>query len=270
MPSAYLLVSHGSRDLRPQVAMERLASLLSQSQGQIDTKLQAFVATRAGMQGSRGNKEDNLEIQNSKFELPRLVGAACLELSPVPLHKQITEFGDRAVECGYSRLQIVPLFLLPGVHVMEDIPAQVALAQQTLGQKLKLELRSHLGTHPGLIDLLANQLATTPSEAWILLAHGSRRAGAKQPVEAIAKQLGALSAYWSVAPSLQSRLQKLVSAGHQQIGIMPYFLFAGGITDAIAQAVEQLQAQFPAVNLHLAEPLGASQELADLILDLLD
>jgi sirohydrochlorin ferrochelatase len=250
--------------------MERLASLLSQSQGQIDTKLQAFVATRAGMQGSRGNKEDNLEIQNSKFELPRLVGTACLELSPVSLHKQITEFGDRAVECGYSRLQIVPLFLLPGVHVMEDIPAQVALAQQTLGQKLKLELRSHLGTHPGLIDLLANQLATTPSEAWILLAHGSRRAGAKQPVEAIAKQLGALSAYWSVAPSLQSRLQKLVSAGHQQIGIMPYFLFAGGITDAIAQAVEQLQAQFPAVNLHLAEPLGASQELADLILDLLD
>ena len=65
-------------------------------------------------------------------------------------------------------------------------------------------------------------------------------------------------------------MKELVSAGHQQIGILPYFLFAGGITDAIAQAVKELKAQFPNVLLHLAEPLGASAELADLILDLIE
>lgn len=256
MPSAYLLVSHGSRDSRPQVAMERLSWLLSQSQTRTQTTLQ--VPTIAGFQGSKSEKN----ISNP------LVGTACLELAPVPLHEQIREFGDRALKYGYDRVEIVPLFLLPGVHVMEDIPAEVAIAQKTLG-RLKLELKPHLGTHPGLVNLLAKKQATT-AEAGILLAHGSRRAGAKQPVEAIAEQLGALSAYWAVPPSLASRVQELVTAGHQQIGIIPYFLFAGGITDAIAQSVEQLQEQFPAVEIHLAEPLGASQELGLLILDLVD
>jgi sirohydrochlorin ferrochelatase len=189
-----------------------------------------------------------------------------LELSPLALHQQIAEFGDRALELGCDRLQIVPLFLLPGVHVMEDIPAEVALAQQSLG--LKLEVRPYLGSHPGLIRLLASQLDRL--KAWILLAHGSSRAGAEQPTEAIARQLETLSAYWAVAPSLESRVQELVSRGNVQIGILPYFLFAGGITDAIAQKVKQLQEQFPSIDFHLAQPLGASQELTDLILDLVE
>lgn len=257
MSSAYLLVSHGSRDSRPQVAMERLSWLLSQSQTRTQTTLQ--VPTIAGFQGSKSEKN----ISNP------LVGTACLELAPVPLHEQIREFGDRALKYGYNRIEIVPLFLLPGIHVMEDIPAEVAIAQKTLG-RLKLELKPHLGTHPGLVNLLAKKQATTKAEAGILLAHGSRRAGAKQPVEAIAEQLGVVSAYWAVPPSLASRVQELVTAGHEQIGIIPYFLFAGGITDAIADSVEQLQGQFPAVDIRQAEPLGASQELALLILDLVD
>lgn len=257
MSSAYLLVSHGSRDSRPQVAMKRLSWLLSQFQIRTQTTLQ--VPTIAGFQGSKSEKN---------ISHP-LVGTACLELAPVPLHEQIREFGDRALKYGYNRIEIVPLFLLPGVHVMEDIPAEVAIAQKTLG-RLKLELKPHLGTHPGLIRLLAGKQATTKAKAGILLAHGSRRAGAKQPVEAIAEQLGVVSAYWAVPPNLASRVQELVTAGHEQIGIIPYFLFAGGITDAIAQSVEQLQGQFSAAEIRLAEPLGASQELALLILDLVD
>lgn len=253
MPSAYLLVSHGSRDPRPQVAMEQLSCLLSQ--------LQTVTKTVAGEQRRR------VALENDQLRIT--VGTAYLELSPTPLHEQIIEFADRALVQGYKRIEIVPLFLLSGVHVMEDIPAEVAIAQKTLGQAIKLDITPHLGTHPGLISLLAQQV-NKKAQKWILLAHGSRRAGAKESVEAIALHLGALSAYWAVAPSLESRVQKLVSAGYQEIGIIPYFLFAGGITDAIAQTVDQLQEKFPSVRLHLAQPLGASQELADLILDLVD
>jgi len=57
--------------------------------------------------------------------------------------------------------------------------------------------------------------------------------------------------------------------GYREIAILPYFLFSGGITDAIAQAVEALKLQFPGVSLYLAEPLGVSGELADLIGDLI-
>jgi sirohydrochlorin cobaltochelatase len=263
MSSAYLLVSHGSRDPRPQVALERLAQLLQGSRERELRKLRELRELR----------------ENNCSPLTTLIGTACLELSPMPLHQQIAEFSDRALACGHWQVQLVPLFLLPGVHVMEDIPAEVELGRQALAAKVKLELRPHLGSHAGLVQLLQKQLNRTEAEQTILLAHGSRRAGSRHPVEAIARQLGAVTAYWSVAPSLGERVQELAmvakqtafgSVGRRRIAIVPYFLFAGGITDAIAEVVEQLQSQFPAIELCLTEPLGATQELADVIWDLIE
>jgi sirohydrochlorin cobaltochelatase len=240
--STYLLVSHGSRDPRPQVALENLAQLLS------DNLAHSFPA----------------------------VATATLELGPAPLHEQICSFGERTLSLGLTHLQILPVFLLPGVHVADDIPAEVEIAQKTFGSRLNIEVRPHLGSQvAGLTNLLKTQmqeLAFLPnllSPKWIVLSHGSRRPGGNSTFEEIASQLGAETAYWSVKPSLEARIDSLVRGGHQQIGIVPYFLFNGGITDAIAKNVEQLQQQFPTAELHLANPLGASVELADLIRDLI-
>jgi len=260
MPSAYLLVSHGSRDPRPEVAMEQLVKLISYSPVQISVSNQQ----RSG--NNRFHQLPTVDISSTK---QLLVDKACLELSPLSLVQQIVDFSDRALTQGYNKVQIIPVFLLPGTHVKEDIPNQVAIAQQTLGEKVILDLQPHLGTHPGLVQLLA-KIATKDIETWILLSHGSRRPGAKEPVKAIAKQLNAVDAYWAIAPSLESRVQALANAGYQQIGIVPYFLFAGGITDAIAQSVAQLQMRFSSINLHLTEPIGASAELASLIWDLVE
>ncbi|MFN6461400.1 MAG: sirohydrochlorin chelatase [Nostoc sp. DedVER02] len=238
MSSAYLLVSHGSRDRRPEIAMQQLARLVCQ-----------------------------------KLSSEHLVSIATLEMSPQPLHEQIQEFAKSAFgECkpseNQNRLKIVPLFLLPGVHVMTDIPAEVALAQEAIGQDIMIELQPYLGSHPNLGKLLAKQISAMKAEAWILLAHGSRRPGSKETVEAIAASLSAVDAYWAGTPSLESRVKELVTAGYREIAILPYFLFAGGITDAIAASIEELKLQFSAVNFQLAQPLGASAELAELIWDL--
>ncbi|WP_228056142.1 sirohydrochlorin chelatase [Microcoleus sp. LEGE 07076] len=237
MRSTYLLVSHGSRDPRPQRALENLGQLLSQ-------KLADFPA----------------------------VATATLELGPAPLHAQICSFGERTLSLGLTQLQILPVFLLPGVHVAEDIPAEVETAQKTFGSQLKIELRPHLGCQEaGLTKLLKSQMqevAFLPNlllPKWILLSHGSRRPGGNSTVEKIASKLGVETAYWSVKPSLETQIENLVRGGQQQIGIVPYFLFNGGITDAIAKNVAQLKQQFPAAEINLANPLGASVELADLI-----
>ena len=236
-PSAYLLVSHGSRDPRPQAEVEKLAVLVSQ-------KL------------ARGNRQ---------HEVLPLVSTACLELAPLPLHQQIEAFGLKAQSSGFNRLQILPLFLLPGVHVMEDIPSEVDRAR--LGLNLKIEIRPHLGAHPGLGKLLKTQV-TSDANAKILLSHGSRRPKGNQPVEELATRLGAVAAYWSVSPSLEMRVKELVGAGYRKIAIIPYFLFPGGIGDAIAHAVEVISQELPGVDFSMTAPIGASNELADLILDL--
>lgn len=253
MYSAYLLVSHGSRDPRPQAAVDQLAHLLRQK---LQVKTVSWGAASSGVPSAV-----------SPIILEPLVGTAVLELGFLPLHEQIRQFGERVAAAGYKRLQLLPLFLLPGVHVMEDIPAEVKLAQQALSSNFILEVRPQLGAHPGLAQLMATG-RQIEAETWILLSHGSRRPGGNQPVEAIATGLGAIPAYWSVQPSLQSQLRELVNAGYQDIGILPYFLFHGGITDAIMQAVDQHRRQFPSATLYLSDSIGACAELAELILDL--
>ncbi len=210
----------------------------------------------------------------SNSSLP-LVDIAALEGDVLPLHKQIMQWGQTLqsalVNGGIpelKRLVVLPLFLLPGVHVMEDIPAEVALAQQLLGESVSLEITPHLGSHPGFYRLIAERMSPLPVEAWILLAHGSRRPTANHPIEALAERLGAITAYWSMRPDLESRLQELNDLGLKKIAILPYFLFSGTITDAIAQTVDRLSHQFPTLDLHLVPPLEAHPELADLLVDL--
>ncbi|MBR8836599.1 MAG: sirohydrochlorin chelatase [Stigonema ocellatum SAG 48.90 = DSM 106950] len=257
MVCTYLLVSHGSRDPRPAIAMQQLAELLCK-------RVQSNLV--------EGNYQQKTLIGGTA-SLPRcenLVGTAYLELSPDPLHEQITKFAYSTIAQGCNFIKILPLFLLPGVHVMEDIPSEVVLARQALGQDIMIDLLPYLGSDSALRPLLEKQLASTEAEARILLAHGSRRPLSQQPVEALAASLGAVAAYWAVPPSLESRVLDLVIAGYRKIAIVPYFLFAGGITDAIAHRQQELKLQFPGVSFQLAEPLGASAELADLIWDLVE
>ncbi len=240
---AALLVFHGSRDARPQQAMTQLADWL-----------------RACLDSSGQ---------------PCLVETAMLELGEYSLSQQIQQFGDRARQVGLSHLYIVPLFLLAGTHVMDDIPAEVAAAQQHLGQDCTLTLLPHLGCHPVLPQLLQHQLVAHKSplgqtpERWILLSHGSRRPGGNQSIVDLATQLNAVPAFWAVSPSLPTQVKTLVEAGYQQIGIMPYFLFPGRILDAIAETITELQRdlnqQFPTIQLQLTQPIQATPQLATLL-----
>jgi sirohydrochlorin ferrochelatase len=201
-----------------------------------------------------------------------LVDTAYLELGPLTFAEQITQFGERQklmfTDVDRHCIKILPLFLLSGKHVAEDIPHQVALSQQTLGKAVAVQVCPHLGSHLRLRRVLTEQLSSFAVEAWILLAHGSRRWGANVPIAALAQHLGAIAAYWSTPPSLEDCLQELVQAGFQRIAVLPYFLFEGTITDAIAHRVNALRQEFPAIHLHLAKPLEASAELTDLLIDL--
>jgi len=108
MPRACLLVAHGSRDPQLQSTLGKLAA----SVAEILPASESWVET------------------------------ATLDLGPTPLQEQIVAFGRRAEVFGYRRCQIVPLFLLSGVHVEEDIPAALAIAHQRsrIGVALKSQL----------------------------------------------------------------------------------------------------------------------------------
>ncbi|MEC4893410.1 MAG: sirohydrochlorin chelatase [Oscillatoria sp. PMC 1051.18] len=269
MPSACLLVSHGSRDARPRIAVEQLANLVRQRlENQRPLGISPnWLSSNVG----KCDRQKHKRIRGIASEpICPLVGCAALELTPMPLHESIKQFARRAKAEGNTKVQILPLFLLPGVHVKEDIPSAVKLAQEAIGEQIPIQLQPHLGSNPGLKQLLAKEFQCFSTPTRILLSHGSRRVGANEAIEAIASELKAIAAYWSVSPSLSAQVEALVAAEKQEIAIVPYFLFQGGITEAIATQVKELQLKFPHVQLLLGKPLGASAELADLVVEGVD
>jgi len=267
LTSAYLLVSHGSRDPRPQVALDRLAYLVDQT---LATREMSRVNHRA-VSSPRNLTEGTTTLLCE----PESIGVrtATLECHPLPLHQQIIEAAYLNQASGFSRLKIVPLFLLPGVHVQIDLPAEMAIAQSklgNLGNSIPLELCPYLGSSPQIREILAQRFNPDPTEVRIILAHGSRRTGGNTVIENLANQLNAIACYWSVAPNLDAIISNLDLDKPQKITILPYFLFSGGITDAIATQVQQYQQKFPKISFKIGSPLGATPELAQLILDLVN
>lgn len=214
-------------------------------------------------------------IEFAPVKSPILVATAQLELAAKPLHVQISDFARNCSD-EIERVVILPLFLIPGVHVMDDIPTEIALAAREIGDKVKLIVTPFLGADPDFANLFARNRSCLPSQS-IILSHGSRRAGGNEIVERLADRLDLTAAYWSVPPSLpdslQERLRQRVAAaiatGATEVGILPYFLFAGGITDAIGESIAQLRQQYPQVRLTLGEPIGNSPELVTTIAKIL-
>lgn len=282
-PSAYLLVFHGSRDRRPEAAATALAQFFMHRIQYATTDLPFARKGSPSLVPKRSptHSASTLPLADLRWAAsPDLdspipaVDVAALECQPLPLCDQICQFvqslptGDREINGDRRLVLILPLFLLPGMHVMEDIPTQVAHAQTTLGQRFQLEVVPYLGCHPGLCRLVTERMASFPAEVWVLLSHGSRRPGANQAIEDLATRLGVVTAYWTLEPGLEFRIQELANLGCRRIAIFPYFLFSGGTTDAIALLVQRLSQQFPSLKLHLTSPFDATPELADLVVDL--
>ena len=238
MSIAYFLVAHGSRDPRPQWALEQIAV--------------------------------QLRLRLSRTH-PALIGTGVLECSPLSLSQQLQQFATQVRFAGVREIQILPLFLLPGVHVKDDIPVEVATAQQIVGSDMTLQVLPFLGSHiESMAKILTAQMQRHEVETWILIAHGSRRLGGNQPIEKLAEILKVTPAYWSVSPSLSAQTETLIQRHSTQIGILPYFLFSGGITDAIAASLQHLKQQFSSVQFKFSPTLDQTPTFVNFIQTLLN
>jgi sirohydrochlorin ferrochelatase len=225
--TALFLVTHGSSDRRSWLA------------------LQNFVAVARSRKNKYGDDYDN-----------RYISGGCLEGQELSLSQQLEQFATEVIPDGISEIVILPLFLLEGVHVSEDIPEQVAIAESKLTDKLAdkfpdkssdrsiFRLMAHVGTDKQIPSLLLqhfekySDVSGLEKQGRILMAHGSRRFGANQVVEDLATQSQAIAAYWGVEPKIETQIENLLAQGFHKINVLPYFLTEGGITEAIANKLE--------------------------------
>ena len=232
---AYLLVVHGSRSPQYKIYLKQLAAFTQQQ----------------------------LNSEGIVTEL----ATSYLELAQESLAQKIIDFATICTEKGYSRLKILPLFLFSGTHVLQDIPHELNLARDFLAHKstIDVELLSHLGSDPSIIDLLNKKYQENPSDARILITHGTRLSKGKNEAHQVAQILDAQLAFWSMNPFFAEIVDRLVQERKKSIAILPYFLFLGKITSAIATQMKELHKKYPDTELKIISPLGATPELAEII-----
>ena len=198
-----------------------------------------------------------LSLQNlvslAQSRSDRLIGGGCLEGQEITLAQQLEQFAIKAIAIGITEIEILPMLLLAGVHVSEDIPNEVAITQSKLQSKLQenliFRITPHLGTDSQIPNLLLQHFQKYKNQKYrntqnpekqgqILVSHGSRRVDANRVVEDLATHCQAIAAYWGVEPKIETQIENLLAQGINQINVLPYFLTEGGITEAIARKLD--------------------------------
>jgi sirohydrochlorin cobaltochelatase len=111
----------------------------------------------------------------------------------------------------------------------------------------------------------------------ILLAHGSRDAQWRQPIEAVAQalqqtapQLPCRCAYLEAcAPDLDTAVDQLVREGATRIAVLPLFLGTGKhAREDIPRLVDALRNRYPALDIALDAPAGENPRVTALLAQL--
>lgn len=174
---------------------------------------------------------------------------------------------------GCDAVSVLPLFLLPGRHMLDDIPACIRAVRQRHA-KVRIRLAPPLGEHPLLLRLLAERLeASAPqAETAVLLARGSRAEKATDLVRRLAVELGkeadrpCVAAFSDlVAPDLGGVLSGVAAKGMTNIAVLPLALFPGRMTEAAAATVAAFGGQHPHLEVCLAPALAPHPLLLQLL-----
>jgi sirohydrochlorin cobaltochelatase len=112
------------------------------------------------------------------------------------------------------------------------------------------------------------------ARAIVLLAHGSRDARWREPIEAVAARLTALDpqarvacAYMELAtPDLHTAAAALIASGATALRVVPLFLGMGKhAREDLPLQMDALRQAWPAVRFDLARTVGEEPELVDLL-----
>jgi sirohydrochlorin ferrochelatase len=119
----------------------------------------ALLVIAHGSRRAEANADLELVARELRARGRSLVGVAYLELA----EPGIETAGAQCVEAGATEVILVPYFLSPGVHVVEDLAA----ARSALSERfpaVRFVLANPLGSHPLLIDVLEQRVAEAREE----------------------------------------------------------------------------------------------------------
>lgn len=213
--------------------------------------------------------------------IPFTVELAQLEGQPLSLaeqiHQRLQARLPRGVGWSPGKVVLLSLFMGEGSHVEEDLPAALEQVQAQWPQ-LKLLLTPPIGQHPAFIDLLAARIRTASerADAWIVLGHGSRLPGFAAQLQAGIQQLEqhlpgipVYGAFAAQPPNLEAAVIHCLRRSQHHLRVLPFFLFPGGLLHTLQSQAQQLQREWPLLQIHVEPPLWQDPQVMEAIMDTL-
>ena len=137
-----------------------------------------------------------------------------------------------------------------------------------------------IGKKPERLAVTSRQALNTGQtvNALLLVAHGSRRQESNDEVIALADRLrDACNPDYTIvhagflelaSPSIPEGIEKCIDAGARRVTVLPYFLNSGRhVVKDVPDIVAYARTRHPGTEILLAEHLGASSLMVDLLID---
>jgi len=222
-----------------------------------------------------GSQDEDGVAENRRF------ATLLSERLQAPVQPCFLEFNDppiaeglrTCVERGARRVIALPLFLGPGGHQKNDVPALLNWARAQWPH-VQFLYGTPLGAQYPLVEVLADRAADAigcgaddipPTDtALIVVGRGSRDPDSNSEVSKIARLLWEGREYGAVdvafhsltGPPVHEAIARCVRLGARRVVVLPYLLFSGRICRRIAEYAHQAQSEFPELTILVGAPLG--------------
>ena len=210
-----------------------------------------------------------------KTSLP--TGYGFIELAPPEISTGLKSLVSRH---HLDKVTVVPLLLLAAGHVKNDIPAALADARATYPD-IRFDCTRDISITTQLLEIIEQRTLEPFAHTGlfqpkhvVLVGRGSTDPDANSDLYKIARLLterGKIGevhpAFVSLAlPSVTDTLERLCKLGATQIGVAPYFLFAGALLERIYTESRAWHLNHPEIDLALAAEMGPDPRIADLLI----
>lgn len=236
--------------------------------------MQAVLYVGHGTRLKKGVEEALHFLQETKKHIDIAIQEiAFLEL----VEPDIVEGIANCVKRGATSIAIVPILLLTAQHAKEDIPQEVAKAQQQYPH-IRLTIGQPFGVHSALVDTVYERVVeqgiSIESDAQLLLiGRGSSDESVKMDMQEISDRLKERYAFANVracflygnGPSFEHALEDLKQLSAKQVFIVPYLLFSGLLSVGIEKQVKA--SGFDESKIILCNSLGYNDKVRDVLLE---
>ena len=219
------------------------------------------------------NERTNQKMRSELEKLSPLIELPIHKVAFLEAHPNINEGISQCVKEGATKIILMPVFLLPGVHVIKDIPEQVNSAQ-LIFPEVSIRISDPLAASNQLVVDTAERIAdkqidTKKKQAVLLVSHGSRYKEASETFqllkEELQNELEDITVYDSYLktsePSFENKLEQLATTDYQVIYVVPHFFSIGSFPEKIEQTVTSFQQKYKETSIVFIDPIHFNKNI---------